>query len=249
MPRLRTASPPTRSRTRLYNAFGPAQVSTIYTASDQFWVLMQVDPNRQGDTSVLSSIYITPTQPAKSSTATATSSPQLVPLSAVTRTGNSVGPATINHLGQVPAVTVSFNLAPGMSLSDAVGRRRQGGRGSAHAGHDHHLVPGHRAIVPGFGGRHGHPADARDLRDLPRARHPLRELHPSADDSLRPADRGVRRAADADGVRQGSRSLRRGRPDHADRHRQEERDHDDRLRAGEAARGRGRRRMRSSTPA
>jgi len=106
----------------LYYAFGPAQVSTIYTDSDQFWVLLQVDPSRQGDTSILSSIYVTPTQPSKSTAgdATATSSPQLVPLSAVTHTGNSVGPATINHLGQVPAVTVSFNLAPGMSLSDAV---------------------------------------------------------------------------------------------------------------------------------
>jgi len=106
----------------LYQAFGPAQVSTIYTQSDQFWVLMQVDPKRQADTSVLSSIYITPTLPPKSSAGDATAQPssQLVPLSAVTKTGHSVGPATINHLGQVPAVTVSFNLAPGMSLSDAV---------------------------------------------------------------------------------------------------------------------------------
>jgi HAE1 family hydrophobic/amphiphilic exporter-1 len=106
----------------LYLAFGPAQVSTIYTASDQFWVLMQVEPARQADTSVLSSIYVTPTLPPKAAAGDATSSasPQLVPLSAVTRTGNSVGPATINHLGQVSAVTVSFNLAPGMALSDAV---------------------------------------------------------------------------------------------------------------------------------
>jgi HAE1 family hydrophobic/amphiphilic exporter-1 len=106
----------------LYYAFGPAQVSTIYTDSDQFWVLLQVDPKRQADTSILSSIYVTPNQPSKASSgdATATPSAQLVPLSAVTKTGNSVGPATINHLGQVPAVTVSFNLAPGMSLSDAV---------------------------------------------------------------------------------------------------------------------------------
>ncbi|WP_414650029.1 efflux RND transporter permease subunit [Dokdonella sp.] len=106
----------------LYYAFGPAQVSTIYTPTDQFWVLMQVDPARQGDTSVLSSIYVTPTLPPKASAGDATAAPsnQLVPLSAVTRTGQSVGPATVNHLGQVPAVTVSFNLAPGMSLSDAV---------------------------------------------------------------------------------------------------------------------------------
>jgi HAE1 family hydrophobic/amphiphilic exporter-1 len=107
----------------LYYAFGPAQVSTIYTSTDQFWVLLQVDPSRQSDTSVLSSIYITPTLPPKSSStgeATTSGTPALVPLSAVTHTSNSVGPATINHLGQVPAVTVSFNLAPGMSLSDAV---------------------------------------------------------------------------------------------------------------------------------
>jgi len=106
----------------LYQSFGPAQVSTIYTQSDQFWVLMQVDPKRQSDISVLSSIYITPTLPTKASTgdATAKAPSQLVPLSVVTKTGNSVGPATINHLGQVPAVTVSFNLAPGKALSDAV---------------------------------------------------------------------------------------------------------------------------------
>ncbi|WP_300619041.1 efflux RND transporter permease subunit [Dokdonella sp.] len=106
----------------LYYAFGPAQVSTIYTESDQFWVLMQVDPKRQADTSVLSSIYVTPTLPPRSSAgdATATPSSQLVPLSAVTRTGRSVGAATINHLGQVPATTVSFNLASGVALSEAV---------------------------------------------------------------------------------------------------------------------------------
>ena len=98
----------------LYNAFGPAQVSTIYTSTDQFWVLLQVDPKRQADPNVLSSIYITGTPPkVDTSGAMLPASSQLVPLSAVTRFGNSVGAATINHLGQVPAVTVSFNLAPG----------------------------------------------------------------------------------------------------------------------------------------
>jgi len=106
----------------LYQSFGPAQVSTIYTDSDQFWVLLQVDPKRQADPNVLSQIYVTPTQPPQSASGDATATPigRLVPLSAVTKTGHSVGPATINHLGQVPAVTVSFNLAPGMALSDAV---------------------------------------------------------------------------------------------------------------------------------
>ncbi len=96
--------------TALYTAFGPAQVSTIYTAIDQYWVLMQVDPSKQGDTSVLGQLYIR------------SSGGQLVPLSAVAHFTKSVGPATISHLGQVPSVTVSFNLALGVSLSQAVER-------------------------------------------------------------------------------------------------------------------------------
>jgi hydrophobe/amphiphile efflux-1 (HAE1) family protein len=94
----------------LYTAFGPAQVSTIYTSIDQYWVQMQVDPKRQGDPNVLGQIYV------RGNTGT------LVPLSAVARFDKSVGPATISHLGQVPSVTLSFNLAPGVSLSQAVER-------------------------------------------------------------------------------------------------------------------------------
>jgi HAE1 family hydrophobic/amphiphilic exporter-1 len=96
--------------TALYTAFGPAQVSTIHTSIDQYWVLMQVDPSKQGDTSVLGQLYIR------------SSGGQLVPLSAVAHFNKSVGPATISHLGQVPSVTVSFNLALGVSLSQAVER-------------------------------------------------------------------------------------------------------------------------------
>jgi HAE1 family hydrophobic/amphiphilic exporter-1 len=94
----------------LYTAFGPQQVSTIYTSIDQYWVLMQVDPKRQNDPAVLSQLYVR------------SSGGQLVPLSAVAHFEKSVGPATVSHLGQVPAVTLSFNLAPGVSLSQAVER-------------------------------------------------------------------------------------------------------------------------------
>ncbi|MEO8803469.1 MAG: efflux RND transporter permease subunit [Rudaea sp.] len=94
----------------LYTAFGPQQVSTIYTSIDQYWVLMQVDPKRQDDPSVLSQLYIHG------------DNGNLVPLSAVAHFSKSVGPATISHLGQVPAATISFNLAPGVSLSQAVDR-------------------------------------------------------------------------------------------------------------------------------
>jgi hydrophobe/amphiphile efflux-1 (HAE1) family protein len=94
----------------LYTAFGPQQVSTIYTSIDQYWVLMQVDPKKQNDPAVLGKLYIH------------SNSGQLVPLSAVAHFDKSVGPASISHLGQVPAVTLSFNLAPGVSLSQAVER-------------------------------------------------------------------------------------------------------------------------------
>ena len=94
----------------LYTAFGPQQVSTIYTSIDQYWVQMQVDPARQGDPNILGQLYIRG------------SSGNLVPLSAVARFDRSVGAATISHLGQVPSVTLSFNLAPGVSLSQAVER-------------------------------------------------------------------------------------------------------------------------------
>ncbi len=93
----------------LYTAFGPAQVSTIYTSIDQYWVQMQVDPARQNDPNILGQIYIRGNN-------------TLVPLSAVAHFDKSVGPATISHLGQVPSVTISFNLAPGVSLSQAVER-------------------------------------------------------------------------------------------------------------------------------
>ncbi|MEP6939767.1 MAG: efflux RND transporter permease subunit, partial [Rudaea sp.] len=94
----------------LYNAFGPAQVSTIYTSIDQYWVQMQVDPARQNDPNILGQIYVRG------------SGASLVPLSAVAHFDKSVGPATISHLGQVTAATVSFNLAPGVALSQAVER-------------------------------------------------------------------------------------------------------------------------------
>src|SRR3984957_6347471 len=94
----------------LYTAFGPQQVSTIYTSIDEYWVLMQVDPKKQNEPGILRQIYIH------------SSGGQLVPLSAVAHFDKSVGAATISHLGQVPSVTISFNLAPGVSLGEAVER-------------------------------------------------------------------------------------------------------------------------------
>jgi len=102
----------------LYTAFGPQQVSTIYTSIDQYGVQMQVDPKRQNDPNVLGQIYVRGSAAANNAGAGG----NLVPLSAVAHFDRSVGPATISHLGQVPSVTISFNLEPGVSLSQAVER-------------------------------------------------------------------------------------------------------------------------------
>jgi HAE1 family hydrophobic/amphiphilic exporter-1/multidrug efflux pump len=93
----------------LYDAFGQRQVTTLFTQLDQFHIVLEVDPGFQLDTDALARIYIR------------SSSGQLVPLSAFTHIGRSVAPLALNHQGQFPAVTVSFGLAPGVSLSQAIG--------------------------------------------------------------------------------------------------------------------------------
>src|SRR5882724_9091859 len=93
----------------LYNAFGERQVATIFSQLDQNRVILEVEPRFQQDASSLQQLYV------RSST-----TGQMVPLSVVTRQEISVSPLTINHQDQFPAVTLSFNLAPGHSLGDAI---------------------------------------------------------------------------------------------------------------------------------
>jgi len=93
----------------LFSAYGSRQVSTIYTPSNQYYVIMEVAPEFQRDPDDLSSLYLR----ARNG--------KLVPVNAVARIDRTVGPLTVNHLGQVPAVTISFNLKDGASLSDATG--------------------------------------------------------------------------------------------------------------------------------
>jgi hydrophobic/amphiphilic exporter-1 (mainly G- bacteria), HAE1 family len=93
----------------LYSAYGARQVSTIYTPSNQYWVIMELLPQYQRDATALSQLYIRAT------------SGKLIPLDSVARLSPSLGPLTINHLGQLPAVTISFNPRAGVSLSEAVG--------------------------------------------------------------------------------------------------------------------------------
>ena len=92
----------------LNNAYGSPQVSTIYTPTNQYWVMMELLPQYQRDPAALSLLYIR------------SASGKLVPLGTVARLTRTVGPLTVNHLGQLPAVTVSFNLRPGVPLGSAV---------------------------------------------------------------------------------------------------------------------------------
>ena len=92
----------------LYNAYGSRQVSTIYAPDNEYWVEMELMPKYQTDLSALSLLHV------RSSTGA------MVPLSAVATVSQSVGVVSINHAGQLPAVTMSFDLPPGVSIGDAV---------------------------------------------------------------------------------------------------------------------------------
>jgi HAE1 family hydrophobic/amphiphilic exporter-1 len=92
----------------LSDAYGSRQVSTIYTPSNEYWVIMELEPRYQSDPAALSMLHIR------------SSSGRLVPLSAVAKLTRGVGPLTVNHMGQLPSVTISFNLRPGIALGDAV---------------------------------------------------------------------------------------------------------------------------------
>ncbi|HET8533084.1 MAG TPA: efflux RND transporter permease subunit, partial [Methylomirabilota bacterium] len=100
----------------LNNAYGAPQVSTIYTPTNQYWVMMELLPQYQRDPAALSMLYIR------------SSSGKLVPLGTVARLTRTVGPLTVNHLGQLPAVTISFNLRPGVALGQAVEQIQAVGR-------------------------------------------------------------------------------------------------------------------------
>ena len=92
----------------LYEAFGQSQVSTMYTALNQYHVVMEVAPQYWQSPEGLKFVYLKP------------STGNEVPLNAITTYGPSTAPLSVNHQSQFPSVTVSFNLAPNVALSDAV---------------------------------------------------------------------------------------------------------------------------------
>jgi multidrug efflux pump subunit AcrB len=102
----------------LYDAFGQRQVSTMFTPLNQYHVVMEVEPNFLQSPDGLKDIYLR-----------STNNSGLVPLSAVTHYAPRTAPITVSHQGQFPAVTLSFNLSPGVALSQAVTRIEEMERG------------------------------------------------------------------------------------------------------------------------
>jgi HAE1 family hydrophobic/amphiphilic exporter-1 len=94
----------------LANAYSSRQVSTIYTPTNQYQVVVELMPEHQRGALDLNALYVR------------SGSGKLVPLSAVTTTGMGAGPLTVQHLGQLPAVILSFNLEPGIALGEAIPR-------------------------------------------------------------------------------------------------------------------------------
>lgn len=92
----------------LYSAYGSRQVSTIYSPTNQYKVIMELEPQYQMDPSALGLLYVR------------SDSGRLVPVSSLARITKGLGPLSVNHLGQITSVTISFNLKPGIPLGDAV---------------------------------------------------------------------------------------------------------------------------------
>src|SRR5207247_368811 len=94
--------------TALYNAYGTRQVSQIFAPNNQYQVILQVASEFQKDPAALSMLYV------RSSTG------RLIPLNTVANVTTNVGPLSLSRTGQLPAVTISFNLTPAVALGDAV---------------------------------------------------------------------------------------------------------------------------------
>ena len=148
-------------RNQLYNAFGSRQVGTIYMPSNDYQIILEAQPQFRVDPSDLSKLYMK------------TANGQTIPLDAVAKLVPTVGPLQINHQGQQPAVTISFNLAPGYSLGYAVDKITELEQASNLPVDHRDRLLRHRAGVPGFAARAGRADPRRGVRGLRDPRHPL----------------------------------------------------------------------------
>jgi HAE1 family hydrophobic/amphiphilic exporter-1 len=165
-------------RSALYSAFGERQVSTIYTSVDSYQVILEVAP--------------APSRTRARSTAStcARAMGRWCRCRAFTTVDRTIGPTAINHVGQLQAVTVSFNLAPGAALGDATAKiERTASRSSCPRPSSPPMAAMRRC------------SRVRRAANLHRARRAVRELHPPDHDPVDAAVGRRRRAAGADAVR------------------------------------------------
>ena len=157
----------------LQDAFGQAQIATIYLPTQQAYLILEVERKFQAGPQALSSLYVTNATGGQ------------VPLSAVAHETRKVEPLTVNHQGVFPAVTLSFNLAKGASLSQAVDAITEAKASLGARADPGRAVRGHGAGVPGVARHHAAPGHGGDRGDLHPHGHALRKLHPPDHHSLR----------------------------------------------------------------
>ena len=204
----------------LYDAFGQRQVATMYTQLNQYRVVLEAKPGLAGQPVALDNMYVHSQNGA------------LVPLSVFAHWTPSRTSLSISHQGQFPAVTLSFNLAPEKSLSQALD--------AIHSAEARMGLPAGVVASPqgtrGFSFQPAHPDPGRAAGGVHRARRAVREPGSSGDHSVHAAlgrrGRPAGPHAHAHGIQHHCAHWR----DPADRHCEEERHHDDRLRAGGRAR-------------
>src|SRR5947209_17831253 len=124
-------------RQELFNAFGARQVASIYTPTNDYQVILESQPRFQADPSQLQNIFVKTnvsggagagSGPGGGVSGVGIPSGTAIPLSAVTRIVHGVGPSQVNHQGNQPAVTISFDLVPGHSLGHALAAVRESER-------------------------------------------------------------------------------------------------------------------------
>ncbi len=111
---------PRQIQEAFYNAYGSRQISTINTPNNQYQVIMELDPKYENDPSVLSMLYIRSNTGNNTAQAALTAGNALIPLNSVATLKQGVGPMSVSHSGQLPSVTISFNLKPDVALGDAL---------------------------------------------------------------------------------------------------------------------------------
>ncbi len=186
----------------LYDSFGQRQISTIFSQANQYRVVLEADPSWQADPASLLRLRVPGVLSAQgqstTSGATVRRRAALVPLSAVATDRRTVGPLAITHEQQFPSVTLSFDLAAGTSLGDAVAPVQRGRARYRHAGNGERQLCRRRRGVPALARLRALADPGRGGGDLHRAGRAVREHDPPGHDPVHPALGRHRRAAGAD---------------------------------------------------